>query len=557
MAALIAAASQPVKSAAESADFKPSPELLAARASKHSVSKAELKMSMVRHYFFQQYEASPRPASPTEEAMHRHMRSKSEVKVEELRHTFFAEEDAALDAAEALEHPESDEEPTILHRHEHFWTREAHFKMYLFMEEASSSWPAFILSCTILVCVILSCMSFLLETTVTLSADAHPEYENTWFWIEACFSGVFSAEFLARFAVSPLSKFMFLTNPMNVVDVMAVLPFWVQVVTAAKSNFQFLRIFRLIRIFRLFKLARFSSHLRIITVACAASGDAFVILGLFLGMSSTIFAALIWFVECGEWDKSMGCFVRVLGDERSCSPFPSVPESYYWALATMTTVGYGDVTAITENGHTMSNIAMLCGVLVLAMPVSVLGPQFQETFAKVKNELDEESRQQEAALCVDVDAEPVTPAMKAQELMGNLDALMVRLNDALVDIRGCVSTVLEEEYGHGPLRPSRCTSGVATKVCGDDDTAASGAGVFSDADAPTGDNADTREPRSSDEPIADEGDDCRVGERLCQRRVDEPLAPIEITVRHLEANLHTALGQYQDWYRGLMRMDVE
>merc|ERR1712151_205762 len=96
-------------------------------------------------------------------------------------------------------------------------------------------------------------------------------------------------------------------------------------------------------------------------------------------MGVFVFASLIWYLERGSFDPNVGCFVRF--GERMCSPFQSIPDCFYWAVTTMTTVGYGDMVPTTPGGRSVAVLAMIAGVMVIAMPVSILGANFKDTYA--------------------------------------------------------------------------------------------------------------------------------------------------------------------------------
>merc|ERR1719387_1581193 len=110
--------------------------------------------------------------------------------------------------------------------------------------------------------------------------------------------------------------------------------------------------------------------------------------------ATIIFATLIFLMERGIWDQDKGCYVRA-GDQFSrygsldgeCSPFESVPLAAWWAITTMTTVGYGDTFPITTSGRVIGAITMVIGILCIALPTTVLGVQFSEHFAEVTEEM--------------------------------------------------------------------------------------------------------------------------------------------------------------------------
>merc|ERR1719158_2747057 len=83
-------------------------------------------------------------------------------------------------------------------------------------------------------------------------------------------------------------------------------------------------------------------------------------------------------------DKEKGCLVRP--GETTCSPFESIPLAFYWAITTMTTVGYGDVLPATNLGKLICGICMVCGILVIALPITMIGNSFVEAFKEIKEE---------------------------------------------------------------------------------------------------------------------------------------------------------------------------
>merc|ERR1712137_44255 len=138
------------------------------------------------------------------------------------------------------------------------------------------------------------------------------------------------------------------------------------------------------RISRVFRLARFSGHLTMIVNTVSRASDALSILCFFLILATTIFSALMWFAERGDWDSDLLCYVRHTYGETVCSPFQSVPHTYYWAFSTVSTVGYGDVVPLSASGRLICSAAMVCGLLGIAMPVSILETEFLELYAKRK-----------------------------------------------------------------------------------------------------------------------------------------------------------------------------
>lgn len=237
------------------------------------------------------------------------------------------------------------------------WIRSSHyhefrFNLHLLLDDASSSTAAMVLSIVSVSLVLLSCLTYVVESLPMFIEHDHPEYKHFWFALDGGFATVFAIEFLLRLWCTSETYFTFFKDPLNIVDMIAVLPFWVQLALKDVVNLQFLRALRLFRVLRIFKLAHSSVHLRIMVLSISQSTDTLMLLQVFLAICVFVFASAIWYVERGEWDQSLQCYVRA--GEDMCSPFESIPASFYWAVTTMTTVGYGDQYPITNMGRVIT-----------------------------------------------------------------------------------------------------------------------------------------------------------------------------------------------------------
>lgn len=250
-------------------------------------------------------------------------------------------------------------------------------KLYLLLERPDSSRPALYVMILILTCIVASTITFCLETMPRLE-----KYEWLWWDLEVFFVTVFTVEYAARFYATPKPKMNFILEPLNIIDVLAILPFYLEVFF--KNDTLDLRILRVLRIFRMFKAGKYSDGCQLIFAALSGSKEALVLLVLFMGIASIIFAAVMMSLERGDWNAQMGCYVRP--GESQCSPFQSIPEGCYWAVTTITTVGYGDVLPTSDFSKAVCGICMVCGVLVLALPVTMIGVTFSDSFTKCQEE---------------------------------------------------------------------------------------------------------------------------------------------------------------------------
>lgn len=190
----------------------------------------------------------------------------------------------------------------------------------------------------------------------------------------------FSFEFLLR-SLQAESKCAFLRTPLNVLDLLAILPFYVSLLVGLAagagpggSKLQeraglALRLLRALRVLSVVRLARHSLGLRSLGLTvrrCAREGG---LLLLFLGVATALFAPLVHLAE------------RELGARRD---FPSVPASYWWAVTSMTTVGYGDMVPRSLPGQLVALSGILSGILLMALPATAIFHTFSRSYAELR-----------------------------------------------------------------------------------------------------------------------------------------------------------------------------
>ncbi|XP_051986721.1 potassium voltage-gated channel subfamily A member 10-like [Xyrauchen texanus] len=181
----------------------------------------------------------------------------------------------------------------------------------------------------------------------------------------------FCFELGVRFVVCP-SKSEFFSNMMNVIDIVSIMPYFITVITelmasheedpAAGQNMSLatLRVIRLVRVFRIFKLSRHSKGLQILGQTLKASMRELGLLIFFLFIGIILFSSAIYFAEVDE----------------PTTQFVSIPEGFWWAVVTMTTVGYGDMCPTTLGGKMVGILCAIAGVLTIALPVPVIVSNF-------------------------------------------------------------------------------------------------------------------------------------------------------------------------------------
>ncbi|XP_059189743.1 potassium voltage-gated channel subfamily C member 4 [Centropristis striata] len=184
----------------------------------------------------------------------------------------------------------------------------------------------------------------------------------------------FTFEFLVRIICCPNKK-VFIKNTLNIIDFVAILPFYLELCLKGQSSkaasdvLGFLRVVRFVRILRIFKLTRHFVGLRVLGHTLRASVNEFLLLIIFLALGVLIFATMIYYAErigASPNDPS----------GTNHTHFKNIPISFWWAVVTMTTLGYGDMYPKTWLGMMVGALCALAGVLTIAMPVPVIVNNF-------------------------------------------------------------------------------------------------------------------------------------------------------------------------------------
>jgi len=229
----------------------------------------------------------------------------------------------------------------------------------------------------------LSTIAFILETVPQY--EKAPGWGSYFFYAECFFVVVFTIELSLKFWATPQTTLEFFKDALNVIDILAILPFYVElclvVFVGGNVAVMDLRCLRALRLMRMMKMGRFSGDLQLMAEGLNRSRMSIALLCGTLLLGMVIFSVLMWIVERGDWNPSMQCFSRP--DEvffNGCSPYESVPVSFWWAITTMTTVGYGDAFPITTGGRFIGALAMLAGIFCVALPTGILCTEFSKLY---------------------------------------------------------------------------------------------------------------------------------------------------------------------------------
>jgi len=191
----------------------------------------------------------------------------------------------------------------------------------------------------------------------------------------------FTGELIIRFVCSP-NKFAFVRNAMNIIDLLALVPLYMQLILTMESFkycysnerliFEIMFILRIIRMFRIFHLVKHYQALQILVYALKASLQELFMLLIFLLIGMLVFATMIYYAE----------------REDAVNPgrqFPTIPIGFWWAIITMTTVGYGDVFPTSLPGYIVGTACSVSGVLMVALTIPVISNNFTLFYTHVRS----------------------------------------------------------------------------------------------------------------------------------------------------------------------------
>ncbi|XP_050812200.1 potassium voltage-gated channel subfamily A member 10 [Gopherus flavomarginatus] len=266
-------------------------------------------------------------------------------------------------------------------------TNDFHRQFWLLFEYPESSSAARGVALVSVLVIVISIIIFCVETlpefreerefkaikdatnNLTKANLAPSTFTDPFFVIETACIIWFSFELFVRFVVCP-SKAAFFRNIMNIIDIVSIIPYFVTLITElvqqSEQNGQqnmslaILRIIRLVRVFRIFKLSRHSKGLQILGQTLKTSMRELGLLIFFLFIGVILFSSAIYFAEVDEPQ----------------SHFSSIPDGFWWAVVTMTTVGYGDMCPTTLGGKIVGTLCAIAGVLTIALPVPVIVSNF-------------------------------------------------------------------------------------------------------------------------------------------------------------------------------------
>ncbi|MDQ3322571.1 MAG: ion transporter [Acidobacteriota bacterium] len=190
---------------------------------------------------------------------------------------------------------------------------------------------------------------------VTLESVRHyrEDYGEAFYYIEWIFTILFTVEYVLRL-VSVRRPLNYAFSFFGIIDLLSIIPGFLSLLLPGTHYLLVVRILRLLRIFRILKLAEYVSEARVITSALAASKRKISVFLLAVLAIVVVVGSLMYVIE---------------GEENG---FLDIPTGIYWAIVTLTTVGYGDLSPKTALGKTLASIVMILGYAIIAVPTGIV-----------------------------------------------------------------------------------------------------------------------------------------------------------------------------------------
>ena len=237
----------------------------------------------------------------------------------------------------------------------------------------SSRWDEKAFDLFVIIAICISVSAVVLESIPTFN----PRISRVFYFVEWCITVIFTLEYILRIYVS-LRPLRYMRSFFGMVDLLSILPTYLDLLFPGTHYLSLLRVLRVLRIFRVLKLVKYIGEANFLmhTLYSASRKIAVFIFGVL--MLVLILGSLMYMIEGPE------------------SGFSSIPKGVYWAIVTLTTVGYGDISPQTPLGQFVASAIMIIGYGIIAVPTAIVTAEMAQT---KKDTTDDESADQLCASC--------------------------------------------------------------------------------------------------------------------------------------------------------------
>ena len=222
------------------------------------------------------------------------------------------------------------------------------FKIIYHADTPAGKWFDILL----IIFIILSVLTIILDSVLEL----HLAYGKYFYVLEWFFTIIFTFEYILRL-ISIKSPIRYVFSFFGIVDILSILPTYLSLFLVGTQQLLVLRILRILRIFRILKLVQYTHQAQILTNAIKNSRHKIFVFFFFIATVLVIFGSLMYLIEGSE------------------NGFTSIPHGIYWAVVTLTTVGYGDIAPHTVLGRFVASFIMLTGYSIIAVPTGIFAAE--------------------------------------------------------------------------------------------------------------------------------------------------------------------------------------
>ncbi|MEQ8859386.1 MAG: ion transporter [Pseudomonadales bacterium] len=253
----------------------------------------------------------------------------------------------------------------------------------------------------LIIAILVSVVAVMLDSVAWI----HDRFGNWLYAAEWFFTVAFTIEYALRLWCIQ-NKALYARSFYGIVDLLGILPTYLSLFVVGTQYLLVIRVLRVLRVFRVLRMVRYVGEARMLADALRASRRKITV------FISTVFAMVIVF----------GSFMYLIeGPENG---FTSIPKSIYWAVITLTTVGYGDLVPLTVLGQTLATVVMIMGYGIIAIPTGIVTMELSEASRRAANtrvcaSCSVEGHLREAVYCwrcgAHLDEQPAVPATEIGE----------------------------------------------------------------------------------------------------------------------------------------------
>ena len=243
-------------------------------------------------------------------------------------------------------------EPNTRDKTKHGW-REILFEVIFEAETPAGKWFDIVL----IICISLSVLAVMLDSV----SSVRERYGQLLYAIEWFFTILFTIEYILRL-LCVRKPIRYAVSFFGVVDLLAILPTYTSLVFFGSRHLAVVRILRVLRIFRVLKLGHHTKEAAMLKKALYASRRKILVF-LFVVLTLVVIIGSVMYIMEGEKNG-----------------FTSIPRSVYWAVVTLTTVGYGDISPGTGPGQFLAAIVMILGYSIIAVPTGIVTVELSQAY---------------------------------------------------------------------------------------------------------------------------------------------------------------------------------